>query len=124
MSIPQPEPRGYPGNLGHLFAEHASSERTAITDLRDARRPARISFTDLDAMCDACARGLKRAGLGHGDRIGIISLNRVEFVALLLGAMRTGVASPGVCSSRPTDAASASSVRAIAVTSISVPGGR
>ena len=91
MSIPQPEPRGYPGNLGQLFAGHASSDRTAIVDLRDAERPARVRFSDLDAMCDACARGLKRAGVEQGDRLGIISLNRVEFVAALLGAMRAGV---------------------------------
>jgi long-chain acyl-CoA synthetase len=91
MSIPQPEPRGYPGNLGQLFAEHASSERSAIMDIRDAERPVRVGFSDLDATCDACARGLKRAGVERGDRIGIISLNRVEFVVVLLGAMRAGV---------------------------------
>ena len=42
-------------------------------------------------MCNAVARGLVRAGLRPGDRIGILSLNRVEFVATLLGAMRAGV---------------------------------
>ena len=29
MPIPQPEPRGYPGNLGLLFSVHAQSDRTA-----------------------------------------------------------------------------------------------
>src|SRR5437879_82245 len=91
MTVPKPEPRGYPGNLGLLFAEHKESSRTAITDLRDPARSRPVSFRELDAACDACARGLLRSGLGPGDRVGILSLNRVEFVIALLGAMRAGV---------------------------------
>src|SRR5262245_336445 len=91
MSVPGPEPRGYRGNLGLLFAEHATSDRTAITDLRDPERPRHISFRELDTACDACARGLRRSGLKPGDRIGILSTNRIEFVIALLGAMRAGV---------------------------------
>lgn len=91
MLIPCPEPRGYPGNLGLLFAEHATSHRPAIVDLRDPKRPRPVSFRELDVGCDAVARGLARAGLKPGDRIGILSLNRAEFVVTLLGAMRAGV---------------------------------
>jgi acyl-CoA synthetase (AMP-forming)/AMP-acid ligase II len=90
-TLPEPEPRGYAGNLGLLFAAHAQSTRTAIVDLYDPARPREISYRELDAMCDAVARGLARAGLAGGDRIGILSLNRTEFVATLLGAMRAGV---------------------------------
>ena len=91
MTVPRPEPRGYPGNLGLLFAEHAESNRTAITDLRSPEQPRPLSFRELDAACDACARGLVRSGLQSGDRLGILSLNRLEFVVVLLGAMRAGV---------------------------------
>jgi len=91
MAIPRPEPRGYPGNLGLLFAEHAQSERPAIIDLRDAKRPRQVSFRELDAGCNAVARGLMSLRLKAGDRVGILSLNRVEFVMTLLGAMRAGV---------------------------------
>ncbi|MGH8634425.1 MAG: class I adenylate-forming enzyme family protein [Burkholderiales bacterium] len=91
MSVPCPEPRGYPGNLGLLFAEYAQSDRPAIIDLREPTRPRPLSFHELDASCNAVARGLARAGLKPGDRIGILSLNRVEFVMTLLGAMRAGV---------------------------------
>ena len=91
MPIPAPEPRGYPGNLGLLFAEHAHEERTAIVDLYDPARPYELSFRALDSLCNAVARGLGRAGLKPGDRIGIVSLNRHEFVATILGAMRAGV---------------------------------
>ncbi|MGH8701527.1 MAG: class I adenylate-forming enzyme family protein [Burkholderiales bacterium] len=91
MTVPLPEPRGYSGNLGLLFADHARSDRPAIIDLREPSRPRPLSFRELDAGCNAVARGLARAGLKPGDRIGILSLNRVEFVMTLLGAMRAGV---------------------------------
>src|SRR6185295_361236 len=91
MSIPCPEPRGYPGNLGLLFSRHAASDRTAIIDLRDPAKPRPVSYRELDAACNAVARGLARAGLEPGERIGILSLNRIEFVMTVLGAMRAGV---------------------------------
>jgi long-chain acyl-CoA synthetase len=91
LTVPCPEPRGYPGNLGLLFAEHARSDRPAIIDLRDRKRPQPVSFRELDAGCNAVARGLVKLGLKPGDRIGILSLNRAEFVVTLLGAMRAGV---------------------------------
>jgi long-chain acyl-CoA synthetase len=86
-----PEPHGYPGNLGLLFTAHADSHRTAIADLHNANKPREISFLELDALCNAVARGLRRVGLATGDRIAILSSNRHEFVATLLGAMRAGV---------------------------------
>ena len=86
-----PEPRGHPGNLGLLFAAHAHESRAAIVDLCDPARPRNVSFRELDALCDAVARGLARAGLTPGDRVGILSLNRIEFVAAFLGSMRAGV---------------------------------
>ena len=91
MSIPCPEPRGYPGNLGLLFAAHAAADRPAIVDLRDAARPRPVSYRELEADCNALARGLVRRGLGPGDRIGVVALNRIEFVVTLLGAMRASV---------------------------------
>src|SRR6266566_6619652 len=106
MTVPRPEPRGYAGNLGLLFAERAESSRTAITDLRNTEQPRPVSFRELDAACDACARGLVRSGLRPGDRIGITSLNRVEFVVVLLGAMRAGVVPVPVNVKLPPDTVS------------------
>ena len=91
MTIPCPAPRGYPGNLGKLFEAHAATERPAIIDLSDPARPRPWSFRELDAACDACARGLIKIGLKPADRIAILSLNRIEFVIALFGAMRAGL---------------------------------
>jgi long-chain acyl-CoA synthetase len=102
--VPRPEPRGYPGNLGLLLEAHAQSERPAIVDLRDAQRPRPVSYRELDAGCNAVARGLAKAGLVPGDRIGILSLNRPEFVMTLLGAMRAGVVPVPVNVKLPADA--------------------
>ena len=103
MAIPRPEPRGYQGNLGLLFAEHAQSDRPAIIDLRDPKRPRPEPFRELDAGCDAVARGLAKAGLKPGDRAGILSLNRAEFVITLLGSMRVGVVPVPVNVKLPAD---------------------
>ncbi|HXV09671.1 MAG TPA: class I adenylate-forming enzyme family protein [Burkholderiales bacterium] len=89
--IPCPEPRGYSGNLGKLFDAHDDVERPAIVDLYDAAQPRAWGFRELDAACDACARGLVKAGLKPGDRVGILSLNRIEFVIALFGTMRAGL---------------------------------
>lgn len=91
MPVPRPEPRGYPGNLGSLFQRHAGKEQVALLDLRDPERSRPLSYRALDTACDAVARGLTREGLRPGDRIGILSLNRAEFVTTVLGAMRAGV---------------------------------
>jgi acyl-CoA synthetase (AMP-forming)/AMP-acid ligase II len=104
MTVPCPEPRGYPGNLGLLLAEHARADRPAIIDLRDPDRPRPVSFRELDAGCNGVARALVKAGLGPGDRVGILSLNRVEFVMTLLGAMRAGVVPVPVNVKLPVDA--------------------
>ena len=74
-----------------LFAAHAALDRTALVDLYDPARAREISFRELDALCNAVARGLQRMGLAAGDRIAILSANRHEFIATLLGAMRAGV---------------------------------
>jgi len=78
-------------NLGSCFDGHAASEKPAIIDLRDESNPVEVSYRALDAACDAIARGLLRAGLKRGDRVGILSLNRFEMVAAFFGIMRAGL---------------------------------
>ena len=78
------------GNLGEVFAEHRKSDATAIIDLLTKESPREISYNSLSRSCDAVARGLVSHGLGPGDRVGILALNRVEFLEVLFGAMRVG----------------------------------
>jgi acyl-CoA synthetase (AMP-forming)/AMP-acid ligase II len=78
------------GNLGDVFATHRDSDRIAVIDLYDKDAPRKISFRALNESIDALARGLIKAGLGPGDRVGILALNRVEFLEVLFGAMRAG----------------------------------
>jgi len=87
-----------------LLAERAQSDRPAIVDLRDASKPRPVSYRELDAGCNAVARGLVNAGLKPADRVGILSLNRAEFVMTLLGAMRAGVVPVPVNVKLPADA--------------------
>lgn len=77
-------------NFGRLFQEQVDGDRPAAIDLALPGAPRRVSYRALDAQCDAIARGLVRAGLGPGDRIGVLALNRVEYIAVLFGAMRAG----------------------------------
>ena len=78
------------GNLGDVFAAYRDSRALAVVDLHDGANPGEISFRELNAGCDAVARGLVRAGLGLGDRVAIVALNRVEFLEVMFGAMRAG----------------------------------
>ena len=78
-------------NLGAIFGGHVSSDRTAIIDLTDEAAPREISYSILDEMCQGVARGLTTGGLIKEDRIGILGLNSVEFIAVLFGAMQAGI---------------------------------
>ena len=78
-------------NLGRCFDAAADPHKTAIFDLREWDRPRALGYADLDAECDAVARGLLSRGLRRGDRVGILSLNRYELLAAYFGIMRAGL---------------------------------
>src|SRR4051812_40235545 len=50
------------------------------------------SFRDLDGLSNAYARYLLERGVGRGDRIAVMTANRVEFIAAVHGASKAGAA--------------------------------
>jgi len=78
-------------NLGKLASTGQPAGGVAIIDCLDIDRPRSYTHGDIDQLADACARGLLRAGLKRGDAVGLMSLNRVEFIAAYLGIMRAGL---------------------------------
>lgn len=77
-------------NLGDILRLPAFGDRVAYVDLCDSARPRSFTANELSEMIAAVARGLRRRGIGVGDRVGILAANRVEFVASYLGIMRMG----------------------------------
>ncbi|MEP9353014.1 class I adenylate-forming enzyme family protein [Xanthobacter sp. KR7-65] len=80
-----------PANLGDLVLRSGLPGRPLIIGLGADGSETVMSRAALDAMADAFARGLLARGLSRGDRIAIVSANRPDFVALMLGAMRAGI---------------------------------
>jgi acyl-CoA synthetase (AMP-forming)/AMP-acid ligase II len=66
------------------------SKQSAIIDLSKPDSSREITYAALDAECDAVAAGRAARGLGRGDRVGILALNRPEYVSALYGTMRAG----------------------------------
>jgi len=79
-----------PVNVGSLLSAHAGQGGVAIIDLSRPKAPREIGYEALDAGCDAVAAGLAARGLGRGDRVGILALNRAEYIEALFGVMRAG----------------------------------
>ncbi|NIR32620.1 MAG: acyl--CoA ligase [Gammaproteobacteria bacterium] len=77
-------------NLGLLFAHNLDRETPAAVDLRVPDHPWVVTFRELDERCNAVARALVARGLGPGDRLALLALNRIEYVEVLLGALRAG----------------------------------
>jgi acyl-CoA synthetase (AMP-forming)/AMP-acid ligase II len=64
--------------------------QVAIIDLSKPDTPREVSYEALDAGCEAVAAGLAARGLGRADRVGILALNRTEYIEALYGTMRAG----------------------------------
>ena len=89
------------GNLGDLVRR--SADAVALFDASEPDGNRTRSYQALDANVAAVARGLSTMGLGIGDRVAIVSANRLEFVEVLFGCMRAGCVPVPVNTRLPDD---------------------
>lgn len=75
-------------NFG-LIAQGVPPDQTAIIDLSEFR-PRLLTYADFRMSVQAVAGGLVSHGIGQGDRIGVLSLNRAEYLIVLFGAALAG----------------------------------
>lgn len=77
-------------NLGCIGIEFRDEDRPAIVDLC-GEAPRTISYRQYHASCDAVARGALKRGIQRGQRVGVLSGNRAEFLEVFYGVMRAGI---------------------------------
>ena len=78
-------------NLGDLVDRTGDLDRTAVVDLHDAAVPRVWSHRDLDRAAGVAASALRGRGLTRGDRVAILAINRVVYLATFFGIMRAGL---------------------------------
>lgn len=78
-------------NLGDLVDRTQNLDAPALIDCLSWERPVTYTHRDMDQLACAVASGLTRMGLRAGDRVGILSANRAEFLAAYFGIMRAGL---------------------------------
>src|SRR5712672_584609 len=78
-------------NLGDLIPRDRDLDKAAVIDLGGEQVPRQLTFRQIDAMANGVARALAKRGFVRGDRIGILSANRAEFIAAYYGIMRAGL---------------------------------
>jgi acyl-CoA synthetase (AMP-forming)/AMP-acid ligase II len=79
-----------PTTLGALTVGAPDPSKTALIDLGGGA-PRRYSFAELDDVTNGVARALLARGLQAGERVAIVSDNRMEFLAAYEGVMRAGL---------------------------------
>ena len=73
--------------LHDMLEFHANDQPDAVA-LRDGTRS--MTYGELDAQAEAVADALTAAGLGKGDRFGVLAANCLEFFSCYLGGAKIG----------------------------------
>lgn len=72
-----------------LDAARKHSQRTALLYKKEGKYSP-ITYGELNDSVDAVAAGLRKLGIGKGDRVGIFSYNRPEWIMVDLAALKLG----------------------------------
>lgn len=83
-------PAHRPLNMGAMFSAGPTPDDVALIDLSGSSGPRVYSYGEFDALCNAVARGLVRAGVPAGGRVGLLSANSTIALAVMMGTMRAG----------------------------------
>jgi long-chain acyl-CoA synthetase len=78
-------------NLGDLIVRARDLSKIAVIDLGGERAPREYSYRAIDEGANGVANALVGRGLKRGDRVAILSANRVEFLMAYFGIMRAGM---------------------------------
>lgn len=92
-AIPSPSPTALPSSAAQLSVGGLFLQQVRRTPDRIALEcgDQRLSYRELDARVDRLANGLRALGVAPGDRVAILSENRLEYVEMELAAARLGV---------------------------------
>src|ERR687886_414725 len=92
-------------NLGDMLDARRAPDKIVLIETGADGSTTRSTWTAraLDDLINAVARGLARRGPHRGDSVGILSLNRTEFVAAYFGAMRAGLVAAPINWKLPAD---------------------
>ncbi len=69
-----------------LRREHLTPNREAVVD-----GDRRVSYRQINQRVNRLANALKDMGMTHGDRIGVLSYNRLEFVEVIMASAKLGL---------------------------------
>src|SRR5262245_17617809 len=92
-----------PVNLGDLTPASVPGEKVALIDLLDPAAPREYTYAEMERMARGVARFVAAQKYPPATRIGILSLNRAEYVATYFGIMRAGQVAVPINTKLPND---------------------